>query len=375
MAGPMRSVDSIRRSTAAGGFVLALVASFILMGCGPSDSTLSRDATGHAATQPAPAESDGSPSDDQKPAVLLRTAMLPDKDPQPIRIHLAERRTTVGDTAGTFNHELDLELTGSLRRTDDVDGRITATLKLERIQLQLGLSDRPETMLTYDSTTDPPNQGNPLADVMAVVANAELTLELSPTGRLRRAAGLDHLWHKADILLAPPGLLAAQWIFRDLGMTELLSEALFPPMPGSPVRVGDAWEIVVPANVPLVARLDARVKSTLADLAPHGEAESQARIDATAEIRPAGDILPGAPPAIRPIVRSASCRVVQTIRPDTHELQQRGEQSVELLIQMVPPAGDQRLDMTLIRSRILTSERGRDARVAFAGNMTHPGSN
>ncbi len=329
-------------------------------GCSAAGEPSTRQQVPEPAPQDAGAEDRAAPV--ETPGIALRTALVPDTAPQPVRIRLRERRETAGEGAGEFAHELHLDLTATLTRTGvEPSGEIRAKLVLKHVKLEFGMPDRAETMLTYDSATDEPNKGNPLADIMTHVSDAELSLRIGPSGRLRDLHGLDPRWRKAGLIMAPPGLLAAQWLFRDLSMRELVAEALFPPMPAGPVRVGDAWEIDVPADIPLVARLNARVRHTLTATATDldGAEGPVARIKGTGRIEPAPEILEGAAPAIQPIVKTGSVRITQTVRPGSQGLAQRSERTVEVLLTLTPPAGNDRSRMTIKQTRELISRRGR----------------
>ena len=272
-----------------------------------------------------------SPADTQ--SIALRTALVPDATPQPVRIRLHERRETISQDVGKVTHELKLDLTATLTRAaPSTDGGVEVKLVFKHIKLNVGMPDRPETKLAYDSATDKPNTGNPLADVMAHVAGAELALRIGPSGRLRGLHGLDVRWRKANLLMAPPALLTAQWLFRDAGMKELVAEALFPPMPAGPVRIGDAWEVDVPANIPLVARLNARVRSTLKRITrgADGVEGPTARIEGAGKIEPAPEILEGDTPAIHPIVKTGSVKITQDVIPSSQSLAQRSERTTML---------------------------------------------
>lgn len=317
-------------------------------------------ATGESAG-PAPVDDRVKPATPAKPEkMLLRTALVPGMTPQSVRIQLHERRETSGDDVGTVVHELELDLTGTLTRERERPNRESeARLVLNQIKLRLGVAGQAEQTLSYDSAKDEPGQGNPLADVMAVFKDAEVELVVGPSGRLRELSGLTQRWGKTGMIMAPPALLTAQWLFRDESMQELVAEALFPPMPAGPVAVGDAWEVVMPANVPLVARLNARVRSTLKEVDGRADETRAGRVklEGSGTLEPAPPILPGDRPAIQPAVKNGTMTIVQYVNAGSPSLVQASRRNLEMLLTLTPPTGDERVQMTIKQTRRLVSRR------------------
>lgn len=288
----------------------------------------------------------------------LRHAMIPGERAQGVWIELHERRETVSPEEGKTNHELHLVLEAVLTRTGVAEnGDIQGKLKLKQIRLQFGEPDKAGRMLSYDSSKDQPGKGNPLADVMTHVAAAECTLTVSPSGQLKELHGLDGLWRKAKLVLVPPGLVAAQWLFRDAGMGELVSESLFPPMPERPAAAGTAWESGVPANIPLAARLNARVHSKVTSLSP-APGGPIAQIDSAGGIVVPPKIYKADDPGIRPQVKSGSYRAQTRISAGPHLLVHSCEREMEIQLTLAPPAGSGQLTRTIKQERTLKSQRG-----------------
>lgn len=292
-------------------------------------------------------------------SVDLRTALLPPPGTQPVWIHLVEHRVTESPEAGRSVQELELELQASLKAgKTEPDGAVTATLQFDRIRLKMDSPDHPEETRTYDSQTDKPQKGSPLADLLTVVADARLDLRVSPNGRLIELRGLDPKWRAAGTIMAPPDLLAVQWLFRDMCMGELVAEALFLPMPASPVQPGDAWEFDVPANIPLMAQLTSRLRCTM-DRQPADDKTSEAIvICGSGCIEPTEPALKNSPPAIRPFVESSSHTMTARLDPATSVFRQTSERRVRLGLTLAPPTGAERLRMSVDQTRKLAAGRG-----------------
>lgn len=320
---------------------------------------------------PTPAEGSAPASDAPRPTaqsaeaprskvepVLLRTALLPTDAPQAVRIRLDEKRTTRGEAFGTFDHALHLDLRGTLKRTGGRDnGDVEAELTLDQIRLRFGRPDQAGAMHAYDSAKDEPGQRNPLADVMSPIAGIKLGLVVDAAGRLRELHGFGGKW-SGDRLLVEPELLTAQWLFRDDSMKILVAEALFPPMPADPVRPGDAWEFDTPANIPLVVRLDAHLRATLAGVNDLGTERERVTLCTSGDIVPAPELFPDAPAAIQPTVKTGIVKLDQTVFPSTASLRQHSTRTLEMQLTLTPPAGDERSRMTLHQTRTLSVTRG-----------------
>ena len=310
-----------------------------------------------ASTQPVsqPAE-EAPPKPDH---ILLRTAMLPTEGPQPFRIQLDEKRETQPNDSARAAHELHIDLSGTLAKPKKPHRDVPpgGVLVFEHIQIEYR-SGQDNVHLHYDSATDAEGQGNALADMMVHVKGVELRLSLTPTGRLRDLDGLDAIWRKADMLVAPPPLFAVQWLFRDLSMTELVAEALFPPMPGAAVGPADRWEMYIPANIPMVVRFNSHLTGRLTRLGANNRGEPIAHIDVVGDIINAPSILEGEAPAIRATLQSASHQITQVVDPHEHALEQTNLRRMETVLKLQPPTGESSLEMTLTQTRTLIASRG-----------------
>lgn len=323
--------------------------------------------TGCAATPPAGENGVASSQPASQPAgpISLRTAMLPNEEPQSFRIQLHEKRETTPPGSTPVVHELMVDLSGTLTKSHGEDshkeGRqnkdIHAVLIFDRILVSYEAS-QPPLNLHYDSESDTSGQGNALADMMTHMQGAKLAVTLSQTGRVRDIDGLDAIWREANILAAPPPLFPVQWTFRDITMTELLAEALFPPMPGAAVGLGDRYETDIPANIPLLARFNSHLRGRVVLLEFSEQDSTLAHLEVMGEIGDAAPILAGEVPAIRPTIRTATHTIIQTVDPQTHSLEQNCVREMEIGLKMQPPAGESDLELTLIQKRTLTSQRG-----------------
>jgi len=321
-----------------------------------------------AATQPVSQAESQPAGEPRKPsnAVALRTAMLPDVRPQPFRIQLEEWRETGGKDVPAVVHEMRIEISGTLNARAPQTARRETEVKLvlRQIRVRFSASDRPDAVLSYDSTADRPDTGNPLADLLSHVVDAELTLRIAETRRLRGLRGLDAIWGRANLLMPPPPLLPVHWMFRDAGMIELASEALFPPMPFAPVRVGDYWETDIEANIPLVARLNSHVRGELLEIGTDPAGVRFARTEVTGEIVNAPEILQSVPAALQPAIKSASHTIAQRIDWNSHALEQTSRREMEIEMTLTPPVGGGERKMTIRQKRTVTSEREASAVVS-----------
>ena len=160
------------------------------------------------------------------------------------------------------------------------------------------------------------------------------------------------------MLMCPPALLSAQWLFRDITMQELVSEALFPPMPAGGIRSGDQWDVVIPASIPLAAQLDSTIRSRL--LTPSERtAPGIIQIEGKGTIAPAKLIIADLEPAIRPTIHRAEHTVSLTVNPETHTLKQESKRKLELGLHLIPPTKSQTLEMKIKQTRELTAIRGK----------------
>jgi len=296
-------------------------------------------------------------SSDPATIIVLRRATRPAVRPQPVRVALSEHRETTVQDAATTVSQLDLTLEGNLVAGTKGGESAAASLTFDRIRLVYGEPAGPREMLSYDSTGDRAGQGNPLADLLVIVVGAQLQVSLEPTGRFVELNGLDVLWRKADVILAPPPLLPAQWIFRDLGMGELVAETLFPPMPQASVRVGESWRTTLPANVMLAAPLRVHLQATLTgiDCTPRGRRVASVRLEGAME--PALDIYGSDEPGIVPQVASSTHRVDLRIEPESCSLRQTSRRELELHLTLRPPHGGETRTMIIRQTRTLTVAR------------------
>jgi hypothetical protein len=336
--------------------ILLLLAAGLVTGCSKA-STKQLGKAGYSDS-----ESTSQPSSVAAFPIALRPMILPQLKPQKVRIKVFEHRLTSSPAAGETREELYLDLHATLQATgNNSDGAVPASLKINRICLTMNSSGPSRPQLSYDSQTDKPNNGNPLADLMATVADAKLSLRVSREGRLIELHGLDAKWRAANIIMAPPSLFTAQWMFRDAGMAELVSEGLFPSVPDRPVDMGDEWEFDVPLNIPLVARLTSHVRcAVLSSENDRTDALKTVGISGGGSVQPANLADSDVAPAIQPRVQTTSGHGIKLLidpRTGSFSLTSGGRVEVELTLK--PPAGDERLQMTISRRRSLQTERSR----------------
>ncbi len=292
----------------------------------------------------------------QDTAIKLQYALIPSSTAQPVRIRVVEHRVTDSAETGSTTQDLDLDLRARLKAVKTRDDRtVEATLRFEQIRLKIG---PPEPALTYDSRSDKRGKGNSLADLMEVVADAELNLLIGPDGRLLELHGLNHKWRTAGIILPPPHLLTAQWLFRDNSMLELISEALFPVMPPGSVQVGDTWETSVPADIPLAVRLDSCLGWSVSSIANNKPASVEVQLDGNGQVQLAASPLKDAPPGIRPHLKTGTHTAKARVCPKTGAFQQTSGRLIEVELTLTPPAGKERLRATIRQERRLTAQRG-----------------
>jgi len=331
---------------------ILLLTAVLLVGCGRPGGP---QVTAAQPAAPAPGSSTTRPA----PSATLQAVLLPRATAQPVHIHLLEHRVTESAETGPTTQELELDLRASLKadKTRD-DGSVEATLQFERIRLRMSPRSGSGAMLNYDSQTDKPKNGNPLADLMALVAGEKLHLHVGPDGRLLALRGLDPKWRAGGIVMAPPDLLAAQWLFRDMSMSELLGEALFIAVPAGPCRSGEKWEFDMPANIMLVARFTSHLRCTM-DAAPAVSGLTERMIiHGAGDIEPAKPIIEDAAPAIRPFVEAGNHKLAATFDLSTGVSTQTSEREIAVALTLTPPEGSERLKMTIRQTRKLTSERG-----------------
>ena len=197
-------------------------------------------------------------------SIRLTGALTPTEHGQAVRIEVREQRTTTAPPLPPVQHQFDFTIDGTLSAAEPQDdGTSRTTLAFRHIAVTLGVVGQDNGMLSYDSAVDKPGQGNVLADTMHVVAGATCDLRVSEQGELLELSGLNPLWRRANMILAPPATFTAQWAFRDIAMHELVNEALFPPMPRDPVAPGMTWKSEAPTDIPLTARLVSQRINTL----------------------------------------------------------------------------------------------------------------
>ncbi len=310
---------------------------------------------------PAPARADeAAPTFD-----LTRATLPPTGEPQPFQLEVTERRETTLADGTTTTQRMSIILAGKLRRDREPgDGTVEATLLLTRIQVTLESLQPVKESLTYDSAADPKSQAHSLAELMSAVRDAELSLVVGPDGTLRSLHGLDARWSEAKVLVARPALMGVQLQFRDAAMKELISEALFPPMPARPLGVGGTWDARVPVSLPaaalLVSKLHHRIGGAVAGGSP--EQAGAASVEAEGVIENAPPILPGIEASLRSRVRSSRHHVKASLHPERHELSQVSERELALELQQVPPEGGDSLTLTIQQTRRLWAARGEPAR-------------
>lgn len=292
----------------------------------------------------------------QDTTVELQSALIPSSTVQPVRIRLVEHRVTESAETGSTTQDLDLDLRATLKAVKTRDDRtVEATLQLRQIRLRIVT---PEASLAYDSRSDKRDKGNSLADLMEVVADAELNLLIGPDGRLLELHGLNHKWRTAGIILPPPHLITAQWLFRDNNMLELISEALFPVMPPGSVQLGDTWETNVPAGIPLAVRLDSCLGWSVSSIANNNPASVEVQLDGKGQVQLAASPLKDAPPGIRPHLKTGTHTAKARVCPKTGAFQQTSGRLIEVELTLTPPAGKERLRATIRQERRLTAQRG-----------------
>lgn len=350
----MTPSPGFRRYRIGGGWLLAL----LLAGCAaPDASTAKPDA-------PAEAPLTGRLAADQGrvEGVVLGAALLPSGPPQPVRIHLHDARETRIPGVPQDRQVLDIDIRATLSPLETpAELEVHALLKFDRIVVSFHPGGEPDRTLRYDSAgaAGAPGGGDErLAVVMEPVAGAELLLRISRTAGLLEVVGLDLRWNEARVLLVEPELLAVQWAFRDATMLELLSEALFPPMPAHAVVPGETWEQPVPANLAMAARLTARLTNRRAPV--EGAAAGAPRVTIVGEgpIEPSPPVLEGREPGIRPEVEDGTQRTTLRFDPDARRFTQESRRDLKLRVAMVPPAGDVRPEMTIHQLRTLKVTRG-----------------
>lgn len=281
---------------------------------------------------------------------------------------MTERRLSTSQQTRETSQYLDVSIEGTLKKADSgSEDRINAIFRIDHICLAMSSQAEPDSMLRYDSKVDKPGQGNRLADLMATVADARLTLQIGPSGQLLELRGLDPRWRAAGIVVAPPDLLAAQWQFRDMSMADLVAEALFPPVPDGELRNGDKFTFDLPVNIPLVAQFTSRLSGVLSTVCPdrpgqYGEGDAPASsaivVSATGDIQPAAPALAGVPPAISPTVRKARHHRELTLDPQNRSLSLEDDRVLETTVTLAPPHGSKQLEMTLHQTRSLKARRG-----------------
>ncbi len=312
--------------------------------------------TGHprkAGPPPAPAPS-SQPQADAR--VDLKAVLLPPRA-QDVHIHLTEHRTTNSPQTDSVTQVLELELRAILKPgKTEADGSVRAVLEVTHTSLRTTTPTEPVSMLTYDSRKDKAGKGNRLADLMAIVADVKLALKIAPDGRLVELRGLDAKWRAAGIIMAPPDLLAVQWLFRDNSMQELVSEALFPPMPATAKRTGDSWNAEIPASIPLAAQLTSHLRFELSPGEDADRTSGSVRVKAAGQIKPTKPLL-DAPPAIQPAVNSASHTVQIQLNPESGLLRQKSTRTLDVDLTLTPPSGNDRLKMKLRQDRQMIGER------------------
>jgi hypothetical protein len=275
-----------------------------------------------------------------------------------VRIHLAEHRETTGEDLPKTVHELELHLTGLLTRdgAPKENGDVLARLVFEHVRLSFGSPGEPGAMLTFDSALNKAGRGDALADIMVHVARAEVVLRIDARGRLVELRGLDPLWRKANLLLVPPALLTAQWMFRDAGMAEVVAEALFPPMPTRPVKPRDTWQFTMPVNIPLMARLTSNLTGRLEEVRPEGQAVLTL-VTSPGTIEPSPELIDGHPPGLQPVIESAEHSVGISVDPRGLSYRQASERKLELLLSLTPPVTSASRQMRVKQVRRLDAER------------------
>lgn len=290
--------------------------------------------------------------------VVLRQATMPTDDPQPFRIRLVDSRTTAGEGFPETVHELNLELTGTLTAHSEGKRGTGAVLRFEHIVLSYTDSGCEPATMRYDSAATGAGRSGPLHEMMAVVADAEMQLALQPGGTLVELNGLDVLWRKAGKLLVQPNLQAVQWLFRDIGMGELVRESLFPPMPEDSVGVGEHWKASLPANLLFAAALQARLDATLVSLDRSTPDQPLTRLRLVGDLVPDTQVEGARQPGLVPEVVSGHQEIDLVVHPAGRSLEQTSARHLDLRLTLQPPQGEPRR-LRIEQTRRLQVERGK----------------
>ncbi|MGQ9650117.1 MAG: hypothetical protein ACUVXJ_08400 [Phycisphaerae bacterium] len=327
---------------------LALIVT-LSAGCGRVGTSAARQAIGSMGAASRPQAGQDSLLD-------LHCALIPTAVAQPIRIHVVEHRVTESFETGPTTQDVDLDLQAVLKavKTRD-DGAVEAKLRFARICLNIRT---PESALTYDSGSDKTGRGHSPAGFMEAVSDAELTLLVGPDGRLMELSGLNHRWREAGIIVPPPHLMAAHWMFRDNSMFELLGEALFPAVPAGPARVGETWEAEIAADIPLAARMNSRLHWSICSVTNDSPAPAEVRFRAKGDVQVAAPPLQDSSPGIRPRLKSGIHNVEAKLCPATGTIQQSSNRLIDVELILTPPSGEERLRTTIHQERWLTAQRG-----------------
>ncbi|HPD31488.1 MAG TPA: hypothetical protein PLL20_15970 [Phycisphaerae bacterium] len=328
------------------GLALAVV---LAAGCAPIGTGAARQAARSTSAT-------SQPEAKQDKAVDLRCLLIPSSLAQPVRIHVVEHRLTESAETGSTTQDVDLDLHALLRavKVRD-DGAVEATLRFVRIRMKV---DAPQSSLAYDSENDKAGKGDQLADLMEAVTDAELTLLVSPDGRLLELRGLDHRWRQAGVIVPPPHLLAVYWFFRDNCMLELVGEALFPVMPAGRAQVGETWEAEIPADIPLAARLNSCLRWSLCSVTDDDPVPAEVWFEAKGTVRLADLPMKDTSPGIRPYLKSGTHNVEAKLCPATGTFQQSSSRLIDVELILTPPSGKERLRTTIHQERRLTAQRG-----------------
>lgn len=304
-------------------------------------------------------------ADEPVDSVRLKDALLPLEGDHPLRLSFHEDRVTTTHEGVRIRHELELELRATLSKTGlNQAGHVLARLSLDRIELRFGMLEPEKTMLSYDSEKDDRNQDQPLAELMQVVAGCELELAVSPEGKLVHLAGLDTRWRRAGILMAPPALMQAQWLFRDIPMQYLLAEALFPVLPEEPMGMNDTVSSQEMIHVPLVSRLTGETRNTLREIVAFRQNDTTRMryiLRRESTFRPAKPILEGRPPSLATEVRDGTQSGTLEVIPDSGDMTYAFKRRLELAVYQVPPEGDRSPPMTIEHTVAVEVKRGREA--------------
>ncbi len=321
----------------------------------PAPTRRSRlNVTASVASRPAE-EKRAAPATRPSEAILLRAALIPPAQPQPLRIRLAEHQETETSGRPAAVLDLDMILSGTLARTGEpVRGEWPAKITLERIELRhRSGQDAPE--VRFDSAG---SQDSPAGTVMSSLKGAELALRISSTGRLRDVRGLDLLLRKHRSATTSPDLQVLHSRMRDTALCELFGEALFPPMPGSSLRCGDSWHTEVQSGVSMPTPLCCHLRGELTGFETDLDELPVAMLSLSGQVVPAYGLARESRPGVKPAVKESSYYAELAVDWNLNAISQASHREIELEITFEPPAGGETQTTNVRQVRTHVAERG-----------------